>query len=460
MANDKLESSATPDDTPPSTVRVGLLGCGHVGAALVGLIDQRNDAIERASGVRFEIAGIAVRNPSRQRDLAVNPDLFTTDAAEVVGDPSVDVVVEVIGGIEPARSLIVDALKAGKPVVTANKELLANVGSELYALAAANEVDLLFEAAAAGAIPIVRPLRESLLGEDVRRVIGIVNGTTNYILSRMAEDGADYHDALAEAQQRGFAERDPTADVEGYDAGAKAAIMASLAFGVNVVAGDVYHEGISAITQEDIVFARHFGYTIKLLAIAERFDGPVEGVADGQGGDREAGATGEIGVTVYPAMVPNTHPLASVRGSFNAVFVECAAAGDLMFYGRGAGGAPTASAVLGDLIDASANLRKRTFRPVPSGHRSRIRSVDLLKSAYYINLETVDAPGVLAEVANAFGRNQVSIRSMEQHGMADQARIAFITHTAYERDVQQTLRDLRALDVVKDIGSVLRVIGS
>ncbi len=446
MANDNLESSAQSDRAVPPTVRVGLLGCGHVGAALVGLIDERAAAIEEAAGIRFEIARIAVRNPSRERDLPVDSQLFTTDASEVVNDPSVDVVVEVIGGIEPARSLIIDALKANKPVVTANKELLANVGSELYALAAANRVDLLFEAAAAGAIPIVRPLRESLLGEEIRRVIGIVNGTTNYILSRMAEDGADYHDALAEAQQRGYAERDPTADVEGYDAGAKAAIMGSLAFGVNVVAGDVYHEGISAITSDDIVFARHFGYTIKLLAIAERFDGD------------EESAGSQIGVTVYPAMVPDTHPLASVRGSFNAVFVECGAAGDLMFYGRGAGGTPTASAVLGDLIDASANLRKGTFRPVPSGERARIRSVDLLKSAYYINLETADAPGVLSEVAGAFGRNRVSIRSMEQEGLADQARIAFITHTAYERDVQQTLRDLRSLDVVKGVGSVLRVI--
>ncbi|MBT8202796.1 MAG: homoserine dehydrogenase, partial [Acidimicrobiia bacterium] len=426
---------------------------GTVGGALTALVRERADTIEARTGVRLEIGRIAVRDPALDRGLDLAPEVFTDDALAVVEDPSIDLVVELIGGVELPLRLLSRALELGKPVVTANKELLANVGSELYALAAANQVDLLFEAAAAGAIPIVRPLRESLLGEDVKRVIGIVNGTTNYILTRMAEDGADYHDALAEAQQRGYAERDPTADVEGFDAGAKAAIMASLAFGVNVVAGDVYHEGISAITQEDMVFARHFGYTIKLLAIAERFDGE-------EGGDPAAGFRGEIGVTVYPAMVPNTHPLASVRGSFNAVFVECAAAGDLMFYGRGAGGAPTASAVLGDLIDASANLRKRTFRPVPSGRRSQIRSVDLLKSAYYINLETADAPGVLSEVADAFGRNQVSIRSMEQEGMADQARIAFITHSAYERDVQQTLRDLRSLDVVKDIGSVLRVIDS
>ena len=451
MVDDNNQTAPAPSEMPAfggqEPVRVGILGCGHVGSALVTLINERNQAIREAAGIGFEVVKIAVRNPSRQRDLPVDAGLFTTDASEVVKDPTVDVIVEVIGGIEPARSLIVDALKSGKPVVTANKELLANVGAELYDLAAANGVDLLFEAAAAGAIPIVRPLRESLLGEDISRVIGIVNGTTNYILSRMDDDGASYHDALVEAQQQGFAERDPTADVEGYDAGAKAAIMASLAYGVNVVAGDVYHEGISAITQEDITFARRFGFTIKLLAIAERFNG-------------HGGSGPEIGVTVYPAMVADTHPLASVRGSFNAVFVECEAAGDLMFYGRGAGGMPTASAVLGDLIDASTNLRQSTFTPVPAGARAKIRSVDLLTSAYYINLETKDAPGVLAEVAAAFGRNQVSIRSMEQEGLDTEARIAFITHTALERDVQATLKDLRSLDVVSDVGSILRVIES
>jgi homoserine dehydrogenase len=457
VADDDKQSqpvSPTPDEESAVPIRVGILGCGHVGSALVGLINDRNHAIRSAAGIEFEVVKIAVRNPSRQRDLPVDPSLFTTDATEVINDPTVDVVVEVIGGIEPARSLIVDALKSGKPVVTANKELLANVGAELYDLAAANGVDLLFEAAAAGAIPIVRPLRESLLGEDITRVIGIVNGTTNYILSRMDEDGASYHDALAEAQQRGYAERDPTADVEGYDAGAKAAIMASLAFGVNVVAGDVYHEGISAITQDDIAFARRFGYTIKLLAMAERFEG------SGEQGSEAAAAGTEIGVTVYPAMVPDTHPLAAVRGSFNAVFVEGRAAGDLMFYGRGAGGTPTASAVLGDLIDASTNLRRETFHPVPAGRRARIRSVDMLSSAYYVNLETRDAPGVLAEVAAAFGRHQVSIRSMEQVGLDTEARIAFITHTALERDVQATLTDLRSLEVVSGIDSVLRVIES
>jgi homoserine dehydrogenase len=364
--------------------------------------------------------------------------------------------VEVIGGIEPARSLILSALKAGKPVVTANKELLANHGGELAAAAQSQGVDLLFEAAAAAAIPIIRPLRESLLGEDVRRVMGIVNGTTNYILTRMTDDGASYADALAEAQQRGYAERDPTADVEGFDAGAKAAIMASIAFGADVVAGDVYHEGISRITQTDIEFARQFDYVIKLLGIAEVFE-------PGGGGQAP-----EIGVRVYPAMVPASHPLASVRGSYNAVFVEGQSAGELMFYGRGAGGRPTASAVLGDLVDAAANLRAGSFRPVPSGPRARIRPIDEMESAYYVGLAVIDHPGVLSKVAGVFGRHGVSILAMQQEGdSADpspegsgetRARLAFITHTAVERDIQATLAELRTVEEVDGITAFLRVI--
>jgi homoserine dehydrogenase len=277
--------------------------------------------------------------------------------------------------------------------------------------------------------------------------MGIVNGTTNYILTRMTEEGTAYADALSEAQRLGYAERDPTADVEGFDAGAKAAIMGSIAFGANVVAGDVYHEGISAITQGDIEFAKQFDYTIKLLAIAEVFRG-------------EAGSQDEIGVRVYPAMVPNDHPLASVRGSFNAVFVEGEAAGELMFYGRGAGGLPTASAVLGDLVDAAANLQRGTHRPVPSGPRAKIRSIDGLESAYYVGVTVSDDPGVLSTVAGVFGENNVSIRAMQQQGSGESAAVAFITHSANERDVQATLTGLRGLDEVSDIHSVLRVIGS
>jgi len=430
-------------------VRIGLLGCGIVGGAFVELLNERRAAIAATSGVELELARVAVRSITKERAGELDPDLLTTDAQSVVDDPTIDLVVEVIGGIEPARSLIQSALRSGKSVVTGNKELLANVGSDLYADADAAGVDLLFEAAVAGAIPIVRPLRESLLGEDVTRLMGIVNGTTNYILTRMSTDGVSYAEALAEAQHLGYAERDPTADVEGYDAGAKAAILASIAFGEQVVAGDVYHEGIAGLTDADIDYAHRLGYEIKLLAIAEAFPA-------GAGGE---GARREIGVRVHPAMVPVDHPLASVRDSFNAVFVEGTAAGELMFYGRGAGGRPTASAVLGDVVDAAANRLRGHHRPVPTGARAKIRSIDDLASAYYVNLEVTDAPGVLAAVAGAFGTHGVSIRSMEQQGLGSGARIAFITHRAIERNLRATLADLRRLDVVADIGSVLRVVG-
>jgi len=437
--------SETPIAVPSSKVRVGLLGCGIVGGALVQIIGERADAIEAASGIRLEVTSIAVRSTSRDRGDGIDAALLTTDARALVVSSDVDLVVEVIGGIEPARELILAAVAAGKPVVTANKELLANCGAELYAAADAAGVDLLFEAAAAAAIPIVRPLRESLIGEDIRRVMGIVNGTTNFILTKMAEEGSAYGDALAEAQELGFAERDPTADVEGFDAGAKAAIMASIAFGSRVVAGDVYHEGISNVTAADIEFAKRLGYQIKLLAIAEMFD-------DGQR---------EIGVRVHPAMVPDSHPLASVRGSFNAVFVECVDAGELMFYGRGAGGRPTASAVLGDVIDAAINVSRSTHRTVPgalSTEVASIRAIDDLESAYYVNLEVDDSPGVLSTVSGVFGGHGVSIRSMEQEGLAGEARLVFVTHRAVERDLQATLHDLRKLDVVLGVRSVMRVI--
>jgi homoserine dehydrogenase len=417
-----------------------------VGAALCGLIAERRSAIFARTGLDLAVTRVAVRNLARERDVEVDAEVLTNDAAAVVADPDVDLVVELIGGIEPARSLITDALRAGKPVVTANKELLANCGGELFATAADRGVDLLFEAAVAGGIPLIRPLRESLVGEPVDRVMGIVNGTTNYILTRMTEAGASYHDALAEAQSLGFAERDPTADVEGYDAGAKAAIIATIAFGAEVVAGDVYHEGISGLTADDIAFADRLGYRVKLLAIIERFAG-------------QDGGPDEVAVRVHPAMVPENHPLASVRESFNAIFVQGAAVGDLMFYGRGAGGRPTASAVLGDLIDAAANLRQGSSASIGSLAKAHIRPIDELSSEYYLNVEVVDRPGVLAKVASAFGEHGVSIRSMEQEGLGDDARLVFITHVARERDLQATLHDLRGLDVVREVGSMLRVVG-
>ncbi len=428
---------------------IGVLGCGNVGAALVELIGTQADSIARRTGVRLRVGAVAVRSLSKERGVALDPSLLTTDAHEVVTDPDIDLVVEVIGGIEPARELISTALKGGKPVVTANKELLANVGVELFGDADAAGVDLLFEAAVAGGIPIVRPLRESLVGEPVNRVMGIVNGTTNYILTKMAEEGWTYAAALAEAQSLGYAERDPTADVEGFDAGAKAAIIATIAFGAKVVAGDVYHEGISGLTQTDIDFAARLGYVIKLLAIAERFD------------------DGSVAVRVHPAMVPVAHPLASVRDSFNAVFVQGDAVGDLMFYGRGAGGFPTASAVLGDVIDAASNLAKGSHASIGTFGRAEMRPVDELRSPYYVNLEVRDQHGVLAAVAGVFGAHEVSIRSMEQELLAGgdgtpdgAARLIFITHAAREADVRATLHELRGLDTVRSVGSVLRVVGA
>ena len=424
-------------------VRIGVLGCGNVGAAFVRLVEQQGATIQLRTGIRLEVVSVAVRNMSRDRDVQLPEGLLTRDAHAVVADPSIDLIVEVIGGIEPARELITAALAAGKPVVTANKELLANVGAELYAAADTAGVDLLFEAAVAGGIPVIRALRESLRGEPVSRVMGIINGTTNFILTKMTEEGADYSAALSEAQRLGFAERDPTADVEGFDAGAKAAILASIAFGAKVVAGDVYHEGISRVTAADIAVAKRLGYVIKLLGIAER--------------DRE---TGEIAVRVHPAMVPNTHPLASVRESYNAVFIEGDAVGSLMFYGRGAGGNPTASAVLGDVIDAAVNLVKGTHGSIGSFAKATIRPIDETSSEYLLSMEVADKPGVLHAVTGAFANNGVSIRAAEQEGIGADARLVFITHVAKESDLQATVRQLREMDVVKQVGGMLRVVGS
>jgi homoserine dehydrogenase len=446
-AESDRESHAEPEraeDANPragSPVRVALLGCGNVGAALAGLLVERSGAIETRTGVRFELVAVAVLDPSRTRPRALDPALFTGDAKGLVERADVDVVVELIGGLDPARALVELALRAQKPVVTANKVLMAQAGAELAEVASANGVDLLYEAAVAGAIPVIRPLRESLAGERVLRVMGIVNGTTNYILSRMTDDGMDYAEALAEAQALGLAERDPSADVSGDDAAAKAAILAGLAFGSDVLGTTVEREGITGIRALDVAYATRLGYVIKLLAVAELVDGGPD-----------------VSVRVHPAMLPAAHPLASVRGPFNAVFVEGEAAGELMLYGRGAGGAPTASAVLGDLIDAARNLRSGAHAPAPHRAATVVRPTEDLRSAFYISLDVLDRPGVLASVAAAFGANNVSIRVMEQDGLGDEARLVFLTHTAREGDVRATLASLRAIDTVEQVGTVLRVI--
>jgi homoserine dehydrogenase len=435
------ETDVMADVVTEETVRVGLLGCGHVGSALVRLIDEHADVIESRAGVRIEVARVAVRNLARERDVPIPAGRFTHDAEDVVADPAVDVVVEVIGGIEPARSLITEALKAGKPVVTANKELLANVGKELFETAEGAGVDLLFEASVAGGIPLIRPLRESLAGDRIRRVIGIVNGTTNYILTRMSEEGSSFHDALAEAQTLGYAERDPTADIEGFDAAAKATIIASIAFGARVVAGDVYREGIAEISNHDITSAHDLGYVVKLLAVAEELDG-------------------DLAVRVHPSMIPVHHPLASVRESFNALFIEADAVGELMLYGRGAGGSPTASAVLGDLIDAAKNLASGgRGATIGALGKRRVRPIDEVESQFYLLMEVADQPGVLAKIADQFGRHRVSIKSMQQRGIGADARLIFVTHRAREADLRATVHALRDVDVVHRVGSVLRVLG-
>ena len=430
-----------------TSLKIGVLGCGNVGAALVELANAQRATVLARTGIDLTVTRVAVRNMSAPRDVELAEGVLTRDAMGVVTDPDVDIIVESIGGIEPARELILAALAHGKPVITANKELLANVGAELYAAADAADRDLLFEAAVAGGIPIMRALRESLHGEPITRVLGIINGTTNYILTKMTDavdagGDADYGAALKDAQSLGFAERDPTADVEGYDAGAKAAIIATVAFGKKVVAGDVYHQGISEITSSEIAIARRLGYVVKLLGIVERDT-----------------ATDEISVRVHPTMVPVQHPLASVRDSYNAVFVEGDFVGSLMFYGRGAGGAPTASAVFGDVVDAAINLRAGTHGSLGELGKATIRPIDETSAEYLLGLEVADQPGVLHSVTGVFAKHGVSIRAAEQEGNGPDARLVFITHSALEKDVQATVRELNELDVVLKVGGLLRVIG-
>jgi homoserine dehydrogenase len=420
------------------TVRVGLLGCGIVGSSVLRLLKAHAEDLLRRAGSRFEVARVAVRDPERPRDVPQPTRGFTGDPAVLVADPEIDVVVETMGGIEPARSLLLGALGTGKAVVTANKELLASHGAELFRSAAEHGGSLHFEAAVGGGIPLIRPLTESLAAERVSRFLGIVNGTTNYVLTRMTEDGMSFGDALADAQRLGYAERDPADDLEGYDAAAKCAILASLAFNTEVRASDVYREGIAGVSPEDIVFADRLGYVVKLLAVAELEDG-------------------DVAARVHPAMISRDHPLGAVRDSFNAVFVHGPSVGELMFYGRGAGGEPTAVAVLGDLVAASRSLDRATAFRSPWYADRRVRPMEAMEAQFYLLLDVVDRPGVLAKIAGAFGDNKVSIKSVWQEGTGEDALIVLITHRANEGALHQTVRDLRALDVVLEVRSVMRV---
>jgi homoserine dehydrogenase len=425
-------------------LRIALLGCGTVGSEVVRLLHSNAEDLAARVGAPLELAGIAVRRLGKRRDLEVAEELFTTDAAALVARDDVDIVIEVIGGIEPARTLLVSALKAGKAVVSANKALLAEDGATLHAAALEGGADLYYEAAVAGAIPILRPLRESLAGDDVSRVMGIVNGTTNYILTRMDEVGMGFSEALDEATALGYAEADPTADVEGFDAAAKAAILAGLAFHTRVTAADVHREGISDVTAGDVASAKAMGCVVKLLAIAER---------DSRGGRA-------VSVRVHPAMIPRTHPLASVREAYNAVFVEAAAAGQLMFYGRGAGGGPTASAVLGDLVAVGRNALSGARGAGESSYADlRVQPMGEVVTRYHISLDVADKAGVLAAVANTFSAHDVSIRTVRQEGHGDDASLVVVTHVARDDALQAVVEELRGLDVVRAVASVMRVEG-
>jgi homoserine dehydrogenase len=419
------------------TAVISLLGCGTVGSALLRLLEANAEAIHDRSGYRFDVRRIAVRDGERVRDVPAGlADRFTTDASAVVGEKT-DVIVEVMGGTDPALPLVLEALRAGKHVVTANKALLASHGPELFETAADHKAGLYFEAAVAGGIPLIGPLRDSLAGERITRLLGIVNGTTNYVLTRMTEDATSFESALAEATRLGYAEADPSADIEGLDAAAKCAILASIAFNTPVTVKDVYTEGIVGVSPEDIEFARRLGYTVKLLAVAES-------AGDG------------VTVRVHPAMIPEQHPLSAVRDAFNAVFVEGPHVGELMFYGPGAGGEATAVSVLGDLITAASDRRPPRY-PLFAGRS--IHPIESMETQYYLLLDVADRPGVLAQVAGAFGDNRVSIKSVWQEGTGDDALLVLITHRANEGAVQRTVRDLRALDPVLEVRSVMRVAG-
>lgn len=431
-------------DTTRSPIRIAMLGGGTVGSSIAKLLARHQHDLAHRVGADLELVSVGVRDTSKKREW-IDPALITSDV-ESVANSGADIVIEVMGGIEPARSLILAAMRAGSSVVTANKALLAEDGAALYAAAEEFGVDLYFEAAVAGAIPVIRPLRESLAGDRVTKVMGIINGTTNFMLTKMDEEGADYNDVFDEANALGYLEADPSLDVDGLDAAAKAAILAELAFHTRVTISDVYCEGITAVTAADMKAARAMGFVIKLLAIAEL-------VQTNQGADA-------VVVRVHPSMIPVTHPLANVRGSFNAVFVTAEAAGEMMFYGRGAGGDPTASAVLGDVVVAARNRVLGGRGPGESTYSELpVLGIGHAKTRYYVNLDVQDRPGVLAQIAQAFADNGVSIQVVRQDGHGDDAGLIVRTHAGSEESLARTVKVLKEMDAVRQVVGVMRVEG-
>ena len=420
---------------------IGMLGCGVVGSQVARLLQDDEQELSERSGAVLKLSKVGVRTAGARE--GIDPALITTDLQSIVSDPSINIVIEVMGGIEPAKSLILEAIKNGKSVITANKALLATHGHELFNAADAAKVDLYYEAAVAGAIPIIRSMRESLAGDQITRVMGIVNGTTNYILTKMHEEGRAFGEVLKEAQALGYAESDPTADIEGHDAAAKAALLASLAFHSTVVIDEVYCEGISKISADDVAAAKSMNSVIKLLAIAELT------VKD------------EISVRVHPVILPLSHPLASVRNAFNAVYVESEAAGQLMFYGRGAGGAPTASAILGDVVAVARHIALNSVGQRETDYADRdIAPIESTKTKFLIRLEVADKAGVLAAIATTFANHGVSIQTVNQAGRNSDAEVTIVTHLATEGELKATVEALKKMDAVQSVSSVIRVEGA
>ncbi|MGH3963546.1 MAG: homoserine dehydrogenase [Pseudonocardiaceae bacterium] len=428
-----------------TSITLGMIGCGNIGSEFVDVLDERRAAIAATSGIDLRLTRIGVADLGKSRSPAVGSRVLTDDVGEVIDDDEIDIVVELAGDVDGVRDIVLRTLRSGKSVVTGNKALIALSGPELFAQARESGVDLLFEAATVAGVPILRPLRESLVGEEVTSIAGILNGTTNYVLSRMANESMDYDAALAQAQALGLAEPDPTADVEGIDSASKLAILSSVAFNHSVPFSAVHSEGIVGMDRADMEIAAGFGYAIKSLAVAEaRWD-------DGQ-------LVPCVRAQIFPALVPLSHPLASVHDAFNAVFVRGRDVGELMFYGQGAGRRPTASAVLGDVVDAAHNRISGISRTVPVGPPAAIGSVDDMSYPYYLRLDVADAPGVLSEVSGVFGAHGISLRVVEQHdSVAGVARVVFVTYRTTERAFRAAMADLVSCASVRRTGQVLRI---
>jgi homoserine dehydrogenase len=426
------------------TVNIGFIGLGNVGCGAVALLQQNRELIERRAGCRLEVRKIATRRPDKPRPISVDPSLITGNVREVLEDPNVQIVVEVMGGIEPARQYVLEAIERGKSVVTCNKELMAKHGSEVLDLARAKGVDVNFEGSVGGGIPIVQPLKQQLVGNRIRRIMGIVNGTTNYILTKMTREKKEFADVLREAQALGYAEADPTADVDGYDAMYKLCILAAIAFGSRVKVEDVYREGIGGVHARDIDYAQELGYTIKLLAIAQEDDERL------------------IEMRVHPVMLPNAHPLAAVSDVFNAILVEADGVGRVMFYGRGAGASPTGSAVVGDIVEIARNICYNATGRVSCtcDHTSRTKPMNDMEASFFLRMQVTDKPGVIARIAGILGDEGVSIASIVQKATDGKiAEIVWITHTVRQAQMTRSLDDIRRLDCVEEVSSVIRVEG-